>query len=299
MSRHYKNRQPEDARASPPPSIGQCSARSRSFLPGQGLRSGSYMAANKQRGQTRSANSKCPRFQGNPVSPLRSRAGKVSQTDHRRAAYRCASAKAASAAEVLPIEVRSRARVFSAVTRCCGWRGRTRPGDTAGDLVAALVQHRLAVQAAPAAPAHGRGELQPLTGMIGERHRGARLARLLARSPLPPLPQRPVPRLLVRAVRRRRPRRRRGILARLPLQVFYPRLQPADQRRLLRAHPVRLGKQPCQLGMRQRGQLLRRGNTGHIGHSTQTCTTAGRQSTTGNGVSRRQKDSPPPPGTTP
>jgi hypothetical protein len=62
--------------ASPQPTIRRCSAPSRSYLlgpcgpagapPGQRLRSGSYMAANKKRDQARSAQSECPRFQGNP-----------------------------------------------------------------------------------------------------------------------------------------------------------------------------------------------------------------------------------------
>lgn len=58
------------------PSIGRCSAQSRSFLlgpngpagapPGQRLRAGGYMAAKKKRGQPRSAQSECARFQRNP-----------------------------------------------------------------------------------------------------------------------------------------------------------------------------------------------------------------------------------------
>ena len=44
----------------------------------------------------------------------------------------------------------------------------------------------------------------------------------------------------------------------LPLQLLHPRLQPADQL-------VRLRQLPRQLGMRQRGQLLRRGIPGTPG----------------------------------
>ena len=47
---------------SPPPRT----PLSRSFLSGQGLRSGSYMAAITKRGQARSAKSQCPYFEGNP-----------------------------------------------------------------------------------------------------------------------------------------------------------------------------------------------------------------------------------------
>src|SRR6185312_16730268 len=67
----------------------------------------------------------------------------------------------------------------------------------------------------------------PLIRVIHELHGGAWLAGLLARPPLPPLPQRPVPRLLlIPAVRRRRPRGIRGIPADLPLQLLHPHLQP-------------------------------------------------------------------------
>ena len=45
----------------------RCSALSRSFLSGQALRSGGYMAAITKRGQARSAKSQCPRFEGNPA----------------------------------------------------------------------------------------------------------------------------------------------------------------------------------------------------------------------------------------
>jgi hypothetical protein len=49
------------------PRMPRCSALSRSFLSGQALRSGGYMAAITKRGQTRSAKSQCPRFEENPV----------------------------------------------------------------------------------------------------------------------------------------------------------------------------------------------------------------------------------------
>ena len=86
---------------------------------------------------------------------------------------------------------------------------RRRRGRDVGDLVAALCQHWHAGQVRAAAPAGQRGQLDPLIGVIGQAHRGTRVAGLLTRPPLPPLPQRTVSRLLpVRAVRRRRPRRR-------------------------------------------------------------------------------------------
>ena len=164
------------------------------------------------------------------------------------------------------------------------WRGRD-----VGDLVAALCQHWHAGQVRAAAPAGQRGQLDPLIGVIGQAHRGTRVAGLLTRPPLPPLPQRTVSRLLpVRAVRRRRPRRRRGILPDLPLQLLHPRLQPADQL-------VRLRQLQRQLSMRQCGQLLRRE---HTGHSTQTCPAAGPQSTTRHGVSHHQLTTPRPLGGT-
>jgi hypothetical protein len=49
-----------------PPRMPRCSPLSRSFLSGQGLRSGSYMAAITKQGQARSAKSQCPYFEGNP-----------------------------------------------------------------------------------------------------------------------------------------------------------------------------------------------------------------------------------------
>ena len=67
---------------------------------------------------------------------------------------------------------------------------------------------------------------------------------------------------LIRAVRRRRLRRRQRMPARTPLQQLHPRRQPGD-------HPVRLSQPRRQLIMRQRRQLLRTGNTGRIGHSRQ------------------------------
>jgi len=67
--------------ASPPPSIGRCSALSRSFLlgpdgpagapPGHRLRSGAYMAANEKQGQPRSANRSVHAFRGTADIALR------------------------------------------------------------------------------------------------------------------------------------------------------------------------------------------------------------------------------------
>ena len=78
----------------------------------------------------------------------------------------------------------------------------------------------------PGPPRHPRQsasrKLQPLIGVIHQAHRRPRIARLVARPPLPPLPQRPVPALLllIRAVRRRGPRRRGRIPARPAPEVF-------------------------------------------------------------------------------
>ena len=83
----------------------------------------------------------------------------------------------------------------------------------AGDLVAPRGEDLLAFQARPASCTF-RGRVPvPVPRVIDQLHRGAGLARLLARSPLALLPQGPVPRrlLLIRAVRRRRPRRRARI----------------------------------------------------------------------------------------
>jgi hypothetical protein len=59
-----------------------------------------------------------------------------------------------------------------------------------------------------------------------------------------------------------------------------PRLQPASLDGQLPDQGVRLSQPGCQLTVRQRGQLLRRGNTGHIGRSTQINAIAGPWSTT-------------------
>jgi hypothetical protein len=134
----------------------------------------------------------------------------------------------------------------------------------AGDLVAALRGDLLAGQARAAAPALRRRALQPLVRVVDQPHRGPRLTRLLPWPPLPPLPQRPVPRLLllIRAIRRRRPRRRGGIAPHPAFQLVNPRGQ-------LRDKPVRLRQPDRQLGMRQRSELLRRGNARHVGHNRQ------------------------------
>jgi len=82
---------------------------------------------------------------------------------------------------------------------------RRRRGLDIGDLVAALRDDRRIRKAGAALPARRRREPQPVFRVTGKLHRGSRLARLLARPPLPQLPQRPVPRLLlIRAVRGRR-----------------------------------------------------------------------------------------------
>jgi len=136
------------------------------------------------------------------------------------------------------------------------WRRR---GPDAGDLVAALRDDRRVRQVRAALPARRRRIPEPALRVIHQAHRGARLARLLPRPPLSPLPQRPVPRLLlIRAVRRRRPRRRGRILARAPLQQLHPRHQLAD-------HPVSLSKPHRQLLMRQRCQLSAEGTPGTSG----------------------------------
>ena len=143
-----------------------------------------------------------------------------------------------------------------------------------GHLVAALRHGRLAGQALPAPAARGRREEQPLVRVIDQAHRRPRLARLLPGPPFPPLPRRPVPALLlIRAVRRWRPRRRGRVPARLPLKILHPRLQDRDLRgqllRLRRLHgdqPVRLSQPHRQLRMRQRSKILRGGTTGHVGH---------------------------------
>jgi len=129
-------------------------------------------------------------------------------------------------------------------------RSARRRGDI-GDLMAALQHDGHPGQPRPAAPAAGRGELQPLIGIIRQHQRRPRLARLLARPPPAPLPQRPVPRLLlIRAVRGRRPRRGPGVLARSALQVLHPCPQLPDQL-------VRPGQQRRQLSMREPLQLRR------------------------------------------
>jgi hypothetical protein len=148
-------------------------------------------------------------------------------------------------------------------------------------------------QARPAAAARSRGELQPLIGIIGQHQRRPRLAGLLARPPPAPLPQRPVPRLLlIRAIRGRRPRRGRGVLARSALQMLHPCPQLPDQL-------VRPGQQRRELRMREPLQLRRRGGTGHIRHSTQINPSAGPQSTTRHGVSPAHTGTARRPGETP
>jgi len=69
-----------------------------------------------------------------------------------------------------------------------------------GDLMPALRRHRLGGQVRAAPPARRRRELQALIGVINQEHRRPLLTRLLARPAIPPLPQRPVPALLIRAV---------------------------------------------------------------------------------------------------
>ena len=78
-------------------------------------------------------------------------------------------------------------------------RRRRRPD--VGDLVTALRQHLHTTQVLPALPARRRREPEPGIRIIGEPHRRPGIARLLARPPFPPLPQRPVPALfLIRTV---------------------------------------------------------------------------------------------------
>ena len=139
-----------------------------------------------------------------------------------------------------------------------------------GDLMPALRRHRLGGQVRAAPAAIRRRELQPVIGVIHQAHRRPRIARLLARPPLPPLPQRPVPALLlIRAVRRRGPRRRGRIPARPAPEVVNLSRQPLNLRRQLPDHPVRLSQPGRQLSSRQSRKLLHRGNTRHIGHSRQ------------------------------
>ena len=162
----------------------------------------------------------------------------------------------------LPLSDRPAARALLRLRHVLGHLRRRRRLDI-GDLVAALGRHRLPVQARAAAAARRRRVLQPLVRVINELHRRSRLARLLPRPPFSPLPQGPVPRLLlIRAVRRRRPRRCRRILPHLPFELLNPRGQLRDQ-------PVRLRQPRRQLSMRQRRKLLRRGHTGHVGHNRQ------------------------------
>ena len=162
----------------------------------------------------------------------------------------------------LPLGDRPAARALLRLRDVLGHLRRRRRLDI-GDLVAALRRHRLPGQARAAPPARRRRVLQPLIRVINEPHRRSRLARLLPWPPLPPLPQGPVPRLfLIRAVRRRRFRRRGRVPGCLAFELLDPRGQLRDQ-------PVRLSQPGRQLGMRQRSELLRRGNTGHVGHNRQ------------------------------
>ena len=85
-----------------------------------------------------------------------------------------------------------------------------RRGPDVGDLVAALREDFPARQARAAPAAFRRRVPVPVLRVIYQAHRRAGLAVLLPGTALPLLPQRPVPRLLpvllIRAVRRRRPR---------------------------------------------------------------------------------------------
>jgi len=139
-----------------------------------------------------------------------------------------------------------------------------------GDLMTALHHDRLAGQARAAPAARRRRALEPLIRVIHQAHRRPRAARLLTRPPFPPLPQRPVRALLlIRAVRRRRPRGRGRVLPGLALQLPHPGRQPLVLRGQLADQLVRLSQPRRQLAGRQHRKLLSGRNTRHTRHNWQ------------------------------
>ena len=100
---------------------------------------------------------------------------------------------------------------------------RRRRRDDIGDLMTAPRRHRLTSQVRAAPAACGRRALDGLIRVIHQAHRRPGVAGLLSRPPFPPLSQRPAGTLLpVRAIGRRRTRRRGRVLAGLPLQLLHP-----------------------------------------------------------------------------
>ena len=147
---------------------------------------------------------------------------------------------------------------------------RLRRRQDVSDLVTARRENLLGRQPRPALAAFRGRVPEPALRVIHELHRRARLARLLPRSALAFLPQRPVARLLLkRAIGRRRPRRGRRIPGQPFLQPLHPGAQLADQ-------PVRLRQPRSQFLTRQGSKLLRRRQARLIGHSTQPCHSAPR-----------------------
>jgi hypothetical protein len=154
------------------------------------------------------------------------------------------------------VTVSQHGHAFACASHVLGDLRRRRRGDVS-DLMTALRRHRLAGQARPAPAAHRRRAPDPLIRVIGKLHRRPRLARLLAGPPPAPLPQRPVPALLlIRAVRRRRPRRHRRIPAHPALEVFHPGSQPLVPRGQLADQPVRLSQPRRRLS--QQGEVVHR-----------------------------------------
>ena len=80
---------------------------------------------------------------------------------------------------------------FLSLRHVLGDPRRRRRGDV-GDLMTALRQHRCPGQARTAPAGRRRREREPLVRVSCQVHRRPRFARLLARPPLPPVPQRPV-----------------------------------------------------------------------------------------------------------
>ena len=129
---------------------------------------------------------------------------------------------------------------------------RRRRGLDVGDLMTALRGDRRPGQARAAPAARRRRELEPVVRVIHQAHRRPRAAWLLPRPPFAPLPQRPVTALLlIRAVRRRRPRRRGRIPAHLTLKILHLSRQALHVHGQLADHPVRLSQPGRQLRGRQ------------------------------------------------
>jgi hypothetical protein len=189
---------------------------------------------------------------------------------------------------------RPAAGAFLSLRHVLGDPRRRRRGD-AGDLMTTLRQHRCPGQARAAPAARRRRELEPLVRVIDQVHRRPRLARLLARPPLPRIPQRPVGALLIRAVRRRRPRRRGRIPAGPTLKIFHPGGQPPDLRGQPGDQLVRLSQPGRQLG--GPAALTAPQLKEHRPHRTHLAmiTIPARQSTTHPGAPPRTPDAAPKP----